>query len=166
METSNPLTGPFGTALKYFPTPQGMATSSEMLRHHLAALASDQGKVFALILPKAFALQHQAPAARDCPGRQHGPRCESTDHHLPRTHHGGQAWDVLDRILHLLLRHLDKGAVLILRGQQLRSVLGDPRVQLQLITQPVRNDFLFFVTQTTPAWQTHLLTQAMAPTCS
>lgn len=90
-----------------------------------------------------------------------GPRARRL--HLARTHHGGQAGDVLDRILHLLLRHLHQGAVLILGGQQLRSVLGDPRVQLQLITQPVRDDCLFFVTPTTQAWQTHLLAQATAP---
>lgn len=166
METGNPLMGPFGTALKYRPTLWGTATSSETLRPHLAALVSERGKVFALMLPNASALQQQPPAALDLPRRQHGPWCVPTDHHLPHTHHSGQAGDVLDRILHLLLRHLDEGAVLILCGQQLRSVLGDPRVQLQLITQPVRNDFLFFVTQTTQAWQTHLLAQTMAPTSS
>ena len=166
METSNVLMGPFGTALKHSPMQWGTATSSEMLRPHLAALISQRGEVFALILPNISALQQQPPAAQDCPGRQRGPWCTSTDHHLPHTHHGGQAGNVFDRILHLLLCHLDEGAVLILRGQQLCSILGDPRVQLQLITQPVRNDFLFFVTQTTQAWQTHLLAQATAPTCS
>lgn len=137
-----------------------------MLRPHLAVLVSERGKVFALILPNAFALQQRPPAAWNRPRRQRGPRCASTDHRLPRTHHGSQAGNVLDRILHLLLCHLDEGAVLILCGQQLHSVLGDPRVQLQLITQPVRNDFLFFLTQTTEAWQTHLLAKATAPVCS
>lgn len=82
------------------------------------------------------------PAHLQAVPRLHSPR-------LAHTHHGGQAGDVLDRILHLLLRHLHQGAILILGGQQLRSVLGDPRVQLQLITQPVRDDCLFFVTPTT-----------------
>lgn len=47
------------------------------------------------------------------------------------THHCGEARDVFDRVLHLLLRHLDQNAaVIVLRRKRLGAVPRHPRVHL------------------------------------
>ena len=52
-----------------------------------------------------------------------------------RTHHSGQTRDVFDWVLHLLLRHLDQhAAVVILQGKRLGAVSGHPWVLLDTYT--------------------------------
>lgn len=51
---------------------------------------------------------------------------------LQTAHHCRQAGDVLDRVLHLLLRHLDQhAAAVVLGGEGLGAVPGHPGVNLR-----------------------------------